>query len=132
MREYSAASAIMAYSAASMTPVNVTRAATLDVAVSTAPINPINAVATHGVLNRGEMAVFIERALGNLAPNPNPTNMFSDVLLGNPFKPFIEELYNDGITSGCTTNPLNYCPASAVTRGQMAVFLVKAFNIPLP
>ena len=93
--------------------------------------NPLRYCPNNSV-NRGEMAVFLERAMGNTAPNPNPTNMFSDVLLGNPFKPFIEELYNDGITSGCTTNPLRYCPGSPVTRGQMAVFLVKAFNIPLP
>jgi hypothetical protein len=52
-----AAKAIMPYSAASKTPVNVTRAATLDVAVSTAPMTPMKAVATQGVLNCGEMAM---------------------------------------------------------------------------
>jgi len=82
-------------------------------------------------VTRGQMAVFLERAIGNFAPNPSPTDMFSDVA-NDAFKPFIEELYNDGITSGCSTNPLNYCPGSPVTRGQMAVFLVKAFGIPLP
>jgi hypothetical protein len=83
-------------------------------------------------VTRGQMAVFIERALGNLSPNPDPTDMFTDVPLGDPFKPFIEELYNDGITAGCTSNPLRYCPNQPVTRGQMAVFIVKAFGIPLP
>ncbi|HEX5809374.1 MAG TPA: PQQ-dependent sugar dehydrogenase [Anaerolineales bacterium] len=94
-------------------------------------VNPLRYCPTVEV-NRGEMAVFIERAIGNLAPIPSPTGMFSDIADNDPFRPFIEELYNDGITSGCATNPLRYCPSSPITRGQMAVFLVKAFNIPLP
>jgi hypothetical protein len=83
-------------------------------------------------VTRGQMAVFIERAMGNFSPMPSPTGMFADVPPGNPFKPFIEELYNDGITTGCTTSPLMYCPDQPVTRGQMAVFIVRAFGIPLP
>jgi hypothetical protein len=84
-----------------------------------------------GLVTRGEMAVFIERAIGNYAPTPNPTGMFEDVPAG-PFKPFIEEFYNDGITVGCSQTPLNYCPQNYVTRGEMAVFIVRAFGIPLP
>ena len=39
---------------------------------------------------------------------------------------YIQAIYEAGITSGCTTNPLNYCPDASVTRAQMAVFLLKA------
>ena len=92
--------------------------------------NPLRYCPNQAV-TRGQMAVFIEKALGNFAPTPSPTNMFTDVA-PDAFKPFIEEFYNDGITVGCTTNPLNYCPNNPVTRGQMAVFIAKAFNIPLP
>jgi Zn-dependent metalloprotease len=86
-------------------------------------------------VTRGEMAVFIERALGNFAPTPNPTGMFADVPYpGQPltFTPFIEQFYNDGITTGCANNPLRYCPQNKVTRQEMAVFIVRAFGIPLP
>ena len=38
---------------------------------------------------------------------------------------FIERLYRAGITGGCSSNPLNYCPEQSVTRAQMAVFLEK-------
>jgi photosystem II stability/assembly factor-like uncharacterized protein len=82
-------------------------------------------------VTRGQMAVFIERAMGNFSPDPDPAGMFTDVLSDDPFKPFIEELYNDRITGGCNLSPLMYCPQSYVTRGQMAVFMVKAFAIPL-
>ena len=44
-------------------------------------------------------------------------------------RPWVEELYTSAITSGCLTNPLRYCPDSPNTRGQMAVFLVKTFNL---
>ena len=52
---------------------------------------------------------------------------FADVPLTSPFAAFIEELAVRGITSGCGGG--NYCPGAAVTRGQMAVFLVKAFGL---
>jgi glucose/arabinose dehydrogenase len=87
-------------------------------------------------VTRGEMAVFLERGMGNFSPAPSPGGMFGDVSAGHPFKPFIEELYNDGITSGCSTSPLLYCPGSPVTRGQMAVFILRAVHgrgyVPAP
>ena len=87
-------------------------------------------------VTRGEMAVFIERSMGNLSPTPTPTGMFIDTPQGDPFTRFIEELYNDGITSGCSASPLRYCPNSLVTRGQMAVFILRALHgrnyIPTP
>ncbi|MBK8824492.1 MAG: S-layer homology domain-containing protein [Anaerolineales bacterium] len=46
-------------------------------------------------------------------------------LLGSSF---YQAVAADGITSGCGNG--NYCPDAEVTRAQMAVFLVKAFNLP--
>ena len=34
-----------------------------------------------------------------------------------------------GVTRGCATGPLRYCPQEAVTRAQMASFLVRAFDL---
>jgi hypothetical protein len=73
-------------------------------------------------VTRGQMAVFIETAIGN-PPNPY-TGLFADVSAENPFCGFIERLANDGITSGCGGG--NFCPNDPVTRAQMAVFLVAA------
>jgi hypothetical protein len=39
--------------------------------------------------------------------------------------PWIAELYNLGLTAGCSEDPPLYCPEMAVTRAQMAVFAVK-------
>jgi hypothetical protein len=35
---------------------------------------------------------------------------------------------NEGITGGCGGG--NFCPSNPVTRAEMAVFLVTAFNLP--
>jgi len=40
----------------------------------------------------------------------------------------IESIYEAGITGGCTTSPLNYCPDNTVTRAQMAIFLMRGIN----
>ena len=42
----------------------------------------------------------------------------------SPFHAPVETIIRDGITSGCGGG--NYCPTSAVTRAQMAVFLLRA------
>ena len=49
---------------------------------------------------------------------------FTDVPVAHPFYAFIENLFHNRITGGCGGG--NYCPGNAVTRGQMAVFLLKA------
>ena len=41
---------------------------------------------------------------------------------------YIEGIYDEGITAGCGNG--NYCPDASITNAQMAVFLVKAFDIP--
>jgi M6 family metalloprotease-like protein len=54
--------------------------------------------------------------------------MFGDVPLGYWAGSWIERLYNAGITGGCNVNPLLYCPATGVTRDQMAVFLLRGIH----
>lgn len=52
---------------------------------------------------------------------------FTDIACSS-FVADIEWLYLEGITTGCS--PTRYCPTANVTRGQMAAFLVRAFDIP--
>src|SRR5215213_8074873 len=58
--------------------------------------------------------------------NGTPVPIFADVMLGHWAYDYINKLYQWGITSGCGTSPLIYCPTSPVTRAQMAVFLLRA------
>lgn len=82
-------------------------------------------------VTRKQMAPFLLKTLyGSAHVPPTPTGVFQDVPLpSNPFAPFIEELYSLGITGGCATAPLRYCPDNPNTRAQMAVFLVKTFSL---
>ena len=83
-----------------------------------------------GTVTRDQMAVFLLKALyGSSHVPPAVNSVFADVANGNPFEPWIMELYNLGVTGGCNTGPLRYCPTDPNTRGQMAVFLVKTFNL---
>jgi glucose/arabinose dehydrogenase len=52
---------------------------------------------------------------------------FSDIA-NSPFIDDIHWLYYSGITVGCGGG--KFCPTAAVTREQMAIFLVRAFNHP--
>ncbi|NCO69219.1 MAG: S-layer homology domain-containing protein, partial [Acidobacteria bacterium] len=55
---------------------------------------------------------------------------FADVPIDFWARPFIHALYRSGITSGCGTDPLVYCPAAEVNRAQIAVFLGVAGHAP--
>jgi hypothetical protein len=81
-------------------------------------------------VTRAQMAVFLLRAKhgGSYTP-PGASGIFSDVDLNHWAADWIEELYNEGITMGCGTDPLRYCPDISVTRAQMAVFLVRSFGL---
>ena len=83
-------------------------------------------------VTRGQMAVLLLRAVhgaGYQAPAATGT-MFGDVPVSHPFAAWIEQLAREGVTGGCSTSPPLYCPDAPVTRAQMAVFLVRAFNLP--
>ena len=83
-------------------------------------------------VTRAQMAVFLLKTeLGSAYPPPACTGtVFGDVpCTGGIFDPWIEDLAARNITGGCGGG--NYCPGSGVTRGQMAVFLVKTFSSPL-
>jgi glucose/arabinose dehydrogenase len=75
-------------------------------------------------ITRAEMSVFLLKAEHGAAYTPPActTPMFSDVPCSSQYAAWINQLAREGVTSGCGGG--NYCPGSAVTRDQMAVFLL--------
>jgi hypothetical protein len=74
------------------------------------------------------MAIFLLRAKhGSTYTPPNVAPTFGDTA-GHWAEDWIEQLAAEGITAGCGGG--NYCPEDPVTRAQMAVFLVRTFNLP--
>ena len=91
------------------------------------------------VVTRDQMAVFIIRArLGLAIAGPGPTftypstPYFTDATAASEFAfPWIQRMKLDAITNGCTAT--TYCGTAAVTRGQMAIFIMRGtFNQFLP
>ncbi len=80
-----------------------------------------------GLVTRAQMAVLIlKSALGAGYQPPAATGtLFADVPANAFAAAWIEDFYNRGITSGCATSPLLYCPDTPVTRQQMSVFLLR-------
>jgi hypothetical protein len=72
----------------------------------------------------------VPAALADFTPPPCVAGqeVFVDVPAGHPFCAWIQQLYSDGVTGGCSLAPLSYCPQAAVTRGQMAVFIERAMR----
>jgi hypothetical protein len=71
------------------------------------------------------MAAFLVRAFG-LTGNTSGDPFTDDT---GVFEDDIEILYSNGITFGCNEAGTQFCPNTAVTRGQMAAFLVRALGL---
>ena len=84
-----------------------------------------------GGVTRAQMAVFLLRSKHGAAYDPPAATgtMFGDVPTTHPFAKWIEQLAREGVTGGCSVSPSRYCPDSGVSRAQMAVFLVRTFNL---
>lgn len=77
-------------------------------------------------VTRGQMAAFLARALD--LPVASGDHFGDDASSG--FEADINRIFEAGITTGCTA--ASYCPEQAVTRAQMAGFLVRAYGYPDP
>jgi hypothetical protein len=78
-------------------------------------------------LNRAEGAVFTVRAAhgAQFAP-PQPTEqVFADTLLTDWPVDWITQLWDDGYTAGCGTDPLIFCPWQDYNRAEGAVFALR-------
>jgi S-layer homology domain len=91
-------------------------------------------------VTRAQMAAFIVKALQGAGFDPPAcVGMFADVpcpaTVDFPYSDWVEELYAEAITAGCLPAPPggkpSFCPGTPNTRGEMAVFIVKAFGLLL-
>ncbi len=77
-------------------------------------------------VTRAQMAIFLLKAKhgSTYAPPAASGTMFSDISFSYWAAAWVEQLANEGITSGCGGG--KYCPENPVTRAQMAIFLLKS------
>lgn len=76
------------------------------------------------VVSRGQMAAFLRRMLDLPLGD---TDAFEDDD-SSIFEADIDAIASAGITAGCTST--RFCPGDPITRGQMAAFLARAFDVP--
>jgi hypothetical protein len=82
-------------------------------------------------VTRSQMAVFLLRSKHGPTYSPpliSGNTSFNDVSTNYWAAAWIKQLVIEGITAGCGSG--NYCPEGVVSRAQMAIFLVRTFNLP--
>jgi arylsulfatase A-like enzyme len=83
------------------------------------------------LVTRGQIAEYLLKAKNGKDYVPSPaTGIFQDVPKTSQEAAWIEELYRLKITSGCSVEPLNYCPDMNITSSQFTVFLNMIFELP--
>jgi hypothetical protein len=82
------------------------------------------------VMNRAESAVFVVRGVHGADFMPlDPTDqIFDDVATIEWYAKWATQLWNDGYTAGCGTNPLIYCPLQQHTIAEGSVFYLRMLN----
>jgi hypothetical protein len=80
-------------------------------------------------VTRGQMAAFIARLLtdAGVSLGTGATGPFTDVSAASTFAQAINQLAAKGVVKGVT--PTQYSPGTPVSRGQMAAFLVRAYEL---
>jgi hypothetical protein len=77
------------------------------------------------ILDRAQSAVFMLRGqMGSTySPPPVPWDTFTDDWTGFEWaEPWAEGMWQEGLTAGCQTSPLMYCPATQLPRVEASVF----------
>ncbi|MDH3307781.1 MAG: S-layer homology domain-containing protein, partial [Acidimicrobiia bacterium] len=79
------------------------------------------------LVSRGAMATFLVRALGLESQLPPFQGIFGDVPAGEWYTPYVEQLYQLGITVGYADG--TFQPNGTVSRAEMSVFLSRALGL---
>jgi hypothetical protein len=85
----------------------------------TVTANSSGAVRTGTLTAAGQTVTVTQRATAEIFADVPPPAYYFD---------FADIMHQAGITAGCSTQPLDYCPNSTTTRGEMAVFLIAAIE----
>jgi hypothetical protein len=80
-------------------------------------------------VSRAQMASFLRTALE--LPD-GPKDLFLDVSPSSTHAAAIGALRVSRITVGCDADGRRYCPSSGISRAQMASFLTRALDLPVP
>jgi tRNA A-37 threonylcarbamoyl transferase component Bud32 len=88
--------------------------------------NPVNFCPEDNV-TRAMMAIFMLRVKygADYLPPEATGKIFTDVPKTHWASGWVEQMYAEGITTGCGVNPMRFCPNDEVTRAAFAVFTLR-------
>ncbi len=80
-------------------------------------------------ISRGRFASWLARGFlsGGFVTEPAP---FADIPDGATYAHAVQQLYQAGITSGCSADPLNFCGEDDLTRWEAETLLQRALALP--
>ena len=64
-----------------------------------------------------------------LEAEPTPHTLFEDVDSDLPYAAFVQTLYDVRVTFGCHPDMPSFCPNRLTTKGQMAAFVARAYDL---
>ena len=86
-----------------------------------------------GTVTRADAAAMLIATFSHLAAADSIEGIFADTgHISQTAAEAIEGIHAAGLTKGCTTEPLRYCPHRAITRAQTAVMLARAIQRAKP
>ena len=59
----------------------------------------------------------------------NPSALFQDIPAGSWQEPIASAIYEAGVTNGCSSSPMLFCPNCGLKRAHSAVFLARALQL---
>lgn len=59
----------------------------------------------------------------------NPSALFQDIAAGSWQEPIASAIYEAGVTNGCSSSPMLFCPNCGLKRAHAAMFLARALNL---
>ena len=92
--------------------------------ISSQLIDTAYGVSTFGEDEDGEL-YFADYFQGTVYQITYTDTRFVDVPVDHPYRNEIEILYVNGLTAGCSVNPLKFCPDHFLQRAEMAVFMLR-------
>ncbi len=80
-------------------------------------------------VTRAQMAVYLVQALGIVVPVPTGNPIFTDVPADYWAYKHIQFINTLGIASGCSSNPMKYCPDDLITKAEISALLLNTYKI---
>jgi mannan endo-1,4-beta-mannosidase len=88
---------------------------------------PVKKYCPDQIMDRGQAAVFMLRGRfgSSFVPGPSTHVFKDDWAKGTWAEPWADAMYTQGLSAGCSSSPLKYCPWEQMPREQAVIFALR-------